>query len=128
MISVQASHCQDDVLSIALENARLSGAGSIRKAHDVVTWLGKMDLLRKSGVDASAVIVRWNKMASQRTMLTGQKRVGLLNLMESLSMQNVQQLIELVSMYGSDGAIFSDECFSNKRLLPGQNEMSNNEI
>ena len=36
----------DDFASIALENAKLSSAGSIRKAHDVLTWSGKLHNLR----------------------------------------------------------------------------------
>ena len=50
-----------DRASVALENARLSARGSIRRAHGVITWVGTLRVLQngKPGLDASAIIKRY---------------------------------------------------------------------
>ena len=49
-----------DAQSVALENARLSTRGAIRRAHCVLTWLGKLTLLQAQGLTAEAVLKAWN--------------------------------------------------------------------
>ena len=107
----------DDLTSIALANAQLSSAGSIRKAHDVITWLGKLVLLRMQGADPGAIITRWNSMSSGRSQLNGQKRVCLLNLLEKAPTETVDFLINLASQVAEH--LFPEEAFANKKILPG---------
>lgn len=107
----------DDLASIALANAQLSSAGSIRKEHDVITWLGKLVLLRTQGADPGAIIARWNSMSSVRSQLNGQKRVCLLNLLEKAPTEIVDFLINLASQVAD--RLFPEEAFANKKILPG---------
>ena len=107
----------DDLASIALANAQLSSAGSIRKEHDVITWLGKLVLLRTQGADPGAIIARWNSMSSVRSQLNGQKRVCLLNLLEKAPTETVDFLINLASQVAE--RLFPEEAFANKKILPG---------
>ena len=116
-IKARREIASDDLTSIALANAHLSGAGSIRRAHDVTTWLGKLVLLRGQGADPGAVITRWNSMSSGRSQLTGQKRVCLLNLLEKAPPGTVDFLINLASQVAE--RLFPEEAFANKKILPG---------
>ena len=58
LVHVRVHVTSQDDTAIAFENAKMSSRGSIRKAHDVVTWLGTFTMLRKSnvGLDASALL------------------------------------------------------------------------
>ena len=116
-IKARREIASDDLTSIALANAQLSSAGSIRKAHDVITWLGKLVLLRMQGADPGAIITRWNSMSSGRSQLTGQKRVCLLNLLEKAPAESVEFLLNLASQIAEH--LFPEEAFANKKILPG---------
>ena len=53
--SLLAVYCRlgtaaSDSATIAMENARLSARGVIRKAHDVITWAGKLHTLKLQGL------------------------------------------------------------------------------
>lgn len=108
-----------DKASIAIENAKLSARGAIRRSHDILTWLGKLSLLRASGLDPAAVIKRWNNVATKESMVTGSKRVACLQLMEAVSEATLAILLQHVGEVGPDGTCFSEDAFANKRLLPG---------
>ena len=68
--TVLAIHCRCDtcldVQAAAYQNAVLSQAGSIRKAHDVPTWLAKIQFLLQKGVSAETVIKSWNARANSK--------------------------------------------------------------
>ena len=124
-------------------NASLSARGSIRKAHDVVTWLCKLRLLGAKGLKPDAIIQcpgldwamlesraaqvmfcqsnkklrTWNNQATQQSQLTGYKRVALLALLEQSSEVH-GLLLEHASEFGTSNA-FPEEAFATKSLLPG---------
>ena len=110
-----------DRTSVALENARLSAKGAIRKPHDVITWAGTLNLLLKGnpGLDAPGVIKRFNTMATSQTQLLGNKRTACLLLLEKALPETIDRLVEHVSVTGAGAGIFAEEAFSNKRILPG---------
>ena len=70
-----------DIQAVAYQNAMLSQAGSLRKAHDVPTWLMKLKLLQQKGLAAEEAIKKWNQQATKEAQLQGQKRTCLLNLL-----------------------------------------------
>lgn len=106
-----------DPQSIALENAKLSQKGSIRRAHCVLTWLGKLSLLQKHGLSPDQVIKLHNQTATQSGQLTGSKRVAVLALLNMPS-KCTQVLLQHLSMFG-DHTAFYEDAFSNKRLAVG---------
>ena len=84
--SILAIHCRvdmscHDIQGVAYQNAMLSQAGSLRKAHDVPCWLMKIKLLQQKGLAAEEAIKKWNQQASKDGQLQGQKRTCLLNLL-----------------------------------------------
>ena len=67
--SILAIHCRvdmscHDIQAVAYQNAMLSQAGSLRKAHDVPTWLTKLKLLQQKGLAAEEAIKKWNQQAT----------------------------------------------------------------
>jgi hypothetical protein len=116
-VNLRLHSMNTDICSVAFENARLSGSGAIRKAHDVLTWLGKLDLLRAHGLSPSEVVGRWNKIATTYTQLTGQKRMCLLNLLD-VDPKSIKLLLDHASKF-SDRLCFQEDAFANKKVLPG---------
>ena len=106
-----------DVQQVAFRNAQLSLAGDLRKAHDVPTWLSKLRLLAGKGLQPEEAIRKWNSTAAQRSQLQGAKRTCLLNLLQCPN-EACEILLAHAGRYGKDSA-FSEECFSQKQLLPG---------
>ena len=49
-----------DVVSVAIANATISARGSIKLAHDVIAWAGKLDKLADQGVVADTVITMYS--------------------------------------------------------------------
>ena len=121
VVHIRRGTCAIDRTSVALENARLSAKGAIRKPHDVVTWVGTLSLLLKGnpGLDASGVIKRYNTMATSQTQLAGSKRTACLLLLEKALPETIDRLVAHVSAAGAGAGIFAEEAFSNKRILPG---------
>ena len=107
-----------DATSIALENAKLSARGDIRKAHDTSTWLSKLNLLKQKGLSPTEIIKRWNETATRDSSLLGAKRTALLQLLD-LPDESVQLLLRHSSHFGPEATAFSNETFANKRLSPG---------
>ena len=63
-----------DVVSVAIANATISARGSIKLAHDVIAWAGKLDKLADQGVVAETVITMYNAQASQATAVRGARK------------------------------------------------------
>ena len=57
----------------------LESRGSIRRAHDVPTWLAKLSLLCAKGFKADAAIKAWNMEATRKLQLAGQTLLFLLS-------------------------------------------------
>ena len=115
-------HCRMDATCLDLQavgykNATLSQAGSLRKAHDIPTWLMKMKLFQKSGLSSDEAIKRWNTTASKESQLGGSKRVCLLNLLQCPE-EACTILLSHASRHGSSSA-FAEDAFSQKQILPG---------
>ena len=106
-----------DAQTAAYQNAMLSQAGSIRKAHDIPTWLAKIQTMCQSGMSADAIIRTRNSRSSKEGQLQGGKRTCLLNLLQC-PQAGLEVLQTHASVFGSQTA-FSEECFSQKSILPG---------
>lgn len=115
-----------DSQSVALANAKLSQQGSIRKAHCVLTWLGKLALLQQKGLNPEQVIKAWNQGSTQAGSLQGNKRVALLQLLNMPSAVT-QVLLEHLSEFGSNTA-FLEDAFSNKKLSVGARSRSGSKV
>ena len=123
MCALKARRCSVavDKASIALENARLSARGSIRRSHDVITWMVKLQILKSSsGLDPASVLRRWNDSATKESQVLGSKRSCCLMLLDKAPEAAVQELINHVSEVGPENTCFLDDAFANKKLMPGQ--------
>ena len=111
-----------DRASVALENARLSARGAIRRAHDVITWVGTLRILQKGNpsLDASALIKRYNSVTTSAFQVIGAKRTACLGLLDKALPETIDRLVEHVSKVGVGQGCFTEDAFSNKRVLPGQ--------
>lgn len=129
--SMLAVHCRfgtaaSDLATIAMENARFSARGSIRKNHDVVTWAVKLHTLKRKGLQPPEIIKKFNANSTEQAALQGAKRVGVLQLLE-LPPSCLSVLIEHVSQYGFNGCAFSEKVLSNKKIAPGFQPRANND-
>ena len=68
--------------------------------------------------DAGALITEWNRQASQDSALSGGKRVAVLNLL-GLDEEVLETLVGHQSRMGAAQSAFTDDAFSNKKLMPG---------
>ena len=121
-ISMQVIHCRRGILStdlanVALENATLSRKGSLIKQHDVATWLSKLMLLRSHGLNPTQILQTRNSRSTKDAQIVGAKKVALMNLLDT-SHEVVAVLLAHASEFG-DRVAFSEECLSNKQILPG---------
>ena len=110
-----------DSQSIALTNAKLSQSGSIRKAHCVLTWLGKLRLLQQNGLNPEQVLKTWNASATQAGALTGNKRAVLQAL--NMPAAAIEVLLTHLSEFG-DRTAFAEDAWSNKKLCVGARSRS----
>ena len=106
-----------DLGAIALENAKLSSRGAIRRSHCAITWLGKLQMLRDRNLKPTEVLMAWNSMATKDSQVLGGKRMALLNLLELPRTVGIR-LLEHISKLGPQ-TTFSDECWASKKLQPG---------
>ena len=103
--------------SVALRNATLSHRGSIRQAHDAITWVGKLMLLQEKGSDASAIIKQYNSQASANAQLSGGKRTAVLAML-GVQREATDVVLACVGKLG-DASPWTDDAWSNKKIMPG---------
>ena len=115
-----------DAATIAMENARYSARGSIRKSHDVVTWASKLSNLRAQGLQPAEIIKRFNETATKEASIQGAKRTCLLQLLD-LPPQCLTLLINHISEYSFEGSAFTETAFSKKTFMPGHQPRANND-
>ena len=128
--SVKQIHCRmhysgvGDRKKVAFMNAALSARLSICEKHSVLTRVAKIKKLREGDglpVEASTLISEWNKEATADSALSGQKRVGVLNLLSNCDNDVIDILVAHHSKMGSGHFTFTDECFANKNCFLGIN-------
>ena len=118
VIAVVENHT--DLASVAIANANFAARGSIRQAHDVLTWVMKLRLLETSRAnDPKVILDRFNAQASRRAQLVGQKRTSALNLLQSGRRLGVDLMRDLLSELGPLHIWWNEDTWSNKKLLPG---------
>ena len=121
--SLRAIYCRvaiaaTDATSVALENARYSARGSIRKNPDAYGWAAKLMTLREKGLSPTEIIKQFNATATNQAQLQGGKKSAILNLLD-LPPTSLTLLVSHVSQFGAEKAAFADGAFSNKKVLPG---------
>ena len=129
--SLLAVYCRlgtaaSDSATIAMENARLSARGVIRKAHDVITWAGKLHTLKLQGLQLAEIIKKYNESATKDSAIQGAKRMGLVALLD-LPEQCLSLLLQHVSEFGFDGCAFNETAFSNKKPMRGFQPRANSD-
>jgi len=110
-----------DRVDAALLNAKLSQRGSIRKAHNVITWAGVLRQLKKNGVDDPTMVVRkWNDMAGMQkdNKIQGAKRSALLNLM-ALEPKTLDKFMGIVSEFTWEACPFTEDFLASPKLKLG---------
>ena len=106
-----------DVVSVAIANANFSAWGSIKLAHDVITWAKKLKIADQ-GVVAETVITMYNAQASQATAVKGARKTSLTNLLRPECRSALKILVELVGLVGPSQVFWEEHCWANKRILP----------
>ena len=108
------------IISVALRNAQLAHRGSIRRAHCALTWVGTLLTLQTefNSQDASQTIKQYNTMASAGAQLQGNKRVSILALLQ-VDPATIGCMMDALSTLTSDGTPWTDEAWSNKKVMPG---------
>ena len=94
--------------------------GSIRRAHCALTWVGTLLTLQTefNSQDASQTIKQYNTMASAGAQLQGNKRVSILALLQ-VDPATICCMMDALSTLTSDGTPWTDEAWSNKKVMPG---------
>ena len=118
-VTARVDHNTKDLVQIAILNANLSNSGAIRRAHDILTWLGKLSILRSrsAATDPGSVISRYNETAATHAQLHGFKRQCLLHLM-SCDPAATEELVQH-GRRTAGKSCFPEETFSNKKIIPG---------
>ena len=96
-----------DAQSAALENARLSTRGAIRRQHCCLTWLGTLSILQSQGLSPEQILKAWNTQCTQKGQVVGQKRTALLAVLK-LSDDCQKVLLEHLSEFGDNTAFLED--------------------
>ena len=88
------------------------------RMHCCLTWLGKMVILKQSGLNASSVLKEWNRTCTKNAQLVGSKSTALLNVLD-LEQRTIDLLLKHVSEFGSDKSAFSETIWATKKVMPG---------
>ena len=106
--------------SVALSNTQFGQRGTIRKAHDLYSWV--VVLKRISGDDmdrAKLAINKWNNDYNTRDFkITGNKKLAI-TYMLSAPTEGLEVLLAQVSAMGTDMAVTNEESMAEKRIYPG---------
>lgn len=116
-IVARVSLVATDAASVALENAKLSARGDIRQAHDLSTWLSKLQVLKVKGLSPTEILRRWNDSCTKAAQIVGSRRSAILQLLD-LPHTSIELLLAHSSHFG-EATAFTNETFANKRLAPG---------
>ena len=116
-IMARVSLIATDAASVALENAKLSARGDIRQAHDLSTWLSKLQVLKLKGLSPTEILRRWNDSCTKSAQILGSRRSAILQLLD-LPTDSIDLLLAHSSHFG-EATAFTNETFANKRLSPG---------
>ena len=118
-IRVRVAMCAQDVMAVAFKNAQLAYRGSMRKAHDVLAWIQKLEKVSAAtGVPPADVLAKWNQDCPSEARVTGNKRLCCLNILQQLNTDTRVILTDHFSKFGSNSA-FTDDAFTSKKILPG---------
>ena len=66
-----------------------------------------------------ATIGRWNTQCAARDKLQGTRRTTILNLLTLASQESIDLLLEQAGEAEQGGKAFTEDCFAQKKLLPG---------
>jgi hypothetical protein len=103
----------------ALMNAKLSVRGAIRRAPNIISWVGTLRVLQSNGLaDWKSVLSQWNAMSTKEHRVVGHKATGVQNVL-SFPPDAVDLLLVMVSKFGWEGSPFSDESLASKKLAVG---------
>ena len=108
-----------DLASVAIANANVSARGSIRQAHDVITWTSKLLLLVKQGVNAKEVLARFNCQATKQACVTGARMIAVTTLLQPPCHEGLEVMLALLAEVGPNQVFWDEHAFSNKRIAPG---------
>ena len=111
----------DNLRSQIFHKNKIDARGNIRKAPIVISWTTSVDKLRDAGdKDPSVIIKAWNAESSKQHQIQRAKAQALKHVI-GLMPTNIFTTIELpaVSELGWVKCPWSDDTFSNKRIIPG---------
>ncbi len=109
-----------DVAKVAIANANLSSRGSIRCAHDVITWTVKLKVLQsRHNLQGKAVLEAFNRQATGRAQITGNRRMAALNLLVPSCDGALEEMLNLLGNVGPEQVWWQEDAWANRRVLPG---------
>ena len=104
----------ESVLTVALDNAALSQRGSLRKEHDVICWVAKLQgLSESSGLSPMEILRKWNSRSTSRGAVRGGKLNCVVNVLGHCSPTIISSLAGLASTLGGDTLPFNDGVCAN---------------
>ena len=98
-----------DKAAIALENARLSAAGSIRKGHDLIQWFGKLLMLKSFNYDPPEILAKWNQQATKDHRIVGAKQMSIMRLLKFQSPEVEKLLFGAVNEFGVEHLCWTED-------------------
>ena len=118
-IRVRSHSVAPDLMAVAFRNATLAHRGSIRKAHDVLSWIQKLEKVSTAtGWSEDEVLTKWNQQCPADARVIGAKKMCCLNILKSVNKEGRQLLMAHASKHGENTA-FHDDAFSSKKILAG---------
>ena len=118
-IRVRVAIVTPDLMAVAFKNALISHRGSMRQAHDVLTWIQKLEKVSAAcGTPADDVLTKWNRECPAEAKVAGNKRLCCINILKNINAECRSLLIEHVSKFGAKSA-FTDDAFTSKKIFPG---------
>ena len=108
-----------DWVSVAIANANISARGAIQQAHDVITWVGKLQKLAAKGVNVESVISQFNGQSTQAGALKGARKLSIQALLRPECHDALAALVKLVGTIGPSQVFLEEHSWSNERFPPG---------
>ncbi len=121
---LKAGSLSDD----AVLNLTLGAEGSLRRAPNIITWVGLLSTLKaKAGFnDFEGLAKAFNKKVGNRLQLSCAKAMGVRQIIDAWPAPVTALVSTHVSNFGWDRCAFSDDSVASKKILPNYQPKAQN--
>eukprot|EP00959_Pyramimonas_sp_CCMP1952_P210803 4411348-Pyramimonas_sp.AAC.1 len=118
-VRVRCHEVPPGMMVAAFKNALLAHRGSIRKAHDVLSLVQKLEKVSAAtGWSEDEVLTKWNQECPVDARMAGAKKMCCLNVLKHVNKEGRALLLAHASKRGENTA-FHDDAFSSTKILAG---------